>query len=82
MQRYGVDILPIKWEPARRDLGAGGSANVSQALINLQTSFAFKRLFHAGRATEESINRLVMEILILRHPELQDHANVVRLEAC
>ena len=81
MQRYGVDLLPIKWQPALADLGRGGSASVSQALINIQTSFAFKRVTFTNGETEECFDRLVKEVSILRHPELRNHDSLIRLEA-
>ncbi len=81
MQKSGVDFLPIKWQPALEDLGKGGSAGVSQALINTGTSFAFKRLFFDGLNTEKCFERLGREALILRHVWLINHENLIRLEA-
>ncbi|KAL9615144.1 MAG: hypothetical protein Q9167_000462 [Letrouitia subvulpina] len=80
MQMSGVDFLPIKWQPALRNLGLGGSAAVSQALINIETSFAFKRLFFDGVGPEKCYERLATETKILRHISLLRHENVVRLE--
>ena len=42
LRYYKVDLSSIKWQPTLENLGAGGSANVSLAFINVQTSFAFK----------------------------------------
>jgi Protein tyrosine and serine/threonine kinase len=81
MQHCGVDFLPIKWQPALEDLGRGGSADVSQALINSEMSFAFKRVFFAGRSTDESFRRLTTEVLVLRNRLVQGHPNIIRLEA-
>lgn len=81
MQKCGVDLLPIKWQPALADLGRGGSANVSQALINTQTNYAFKRVFFTDGGTEKSFERLVKEVSILSHPELRNHDSMIQLEA-
>ena len=81
MQKAGVDLLPIKWQPALKTLGMGGSAHISQALVNATTSFAFKRLFFDGQNTETCFERLRKEALILRHVYLSDHIHLIRLEA-
>ena len=81
MQFAGVDLLPIKWQPALENLGMGGSAGISQALVNVGTSFAFKRLFFDGLNTETCFERLRKEALILRHISLINHEHLIRLEA-
>ena len=81
MQYSGVDLLPIKWQPALLNLGSGGSACISQALINESTSFVFKRLFHEGLSRQTYFERLGKEALILRHVYLINHMNFIRLEA-
>ena len=81
MQKSGVDYLPIKWQPALEELGKGGSAGVSQALINIGTSFAFKRLFFHGLNEEKCYERLGKEALILRHVHIINHQSFIRLEA-
>ncbi|KAL9038077.1 MAG: hypothetical protein Q9180_003353, partial [Flavoplaca navasiana] len=81
MQYLGVDFLPIKWHPGLKDVGTGGSARVSQAPFNLETSFAFKRLYFDGTNTEECYERATKEASILRHVHLIHHFNMVRLEA-
>ena len=81
MQHMGVDFLPIKWQPALGDVGRGGSARISQAQINLGTSFAFKRAYFDGINTEDCFERAIKEALILRHVYLINHKNFIRLEA-
>ena len=61
LQYCKVDLSSLKWQPALEILGAGGSANVSLALINVQTSFALERQISRGRDIKESICRLAME---------------------
>ena len=43
VQNCAVDILSLTWREAENPLGRGGTAVVNQALVNLETSFAFKR---------------------------------------
>lgn len=80
MQGLGVDFLPIKWQTGLKDAGRGGSARVSQAQINLGTSFAFKRMYFDGTNTEECYKRAANEASILRHTYLIHHFNMIRLE--
>ena len=81
MQKTGVALLPMKWQPALEKLGVGGSAYISQALVNARTSFAFKRLFSHGLDTKACFERLGKEALILRHVSLINHVHLIRLEA-
>ena len=81
MQQLGVDLLPIKWQPALESLGVGGSANIPQALLNASTSFAFKRLLIDGVDVETCFERLAKEAFILRHVSLIHHKYLIRLEA-
>lgn len=82
MQFCDIDLLPIKWQPARDSLGKGGTAHISQSLLNAQLSFAFKRVFLAGTMTVDEIRRCLNEILVLSHPVVRPHPNIIRLEAC
>lgn len=84
-QRNHVDFVPIIWQEALGSLGKGGTANVSQALLNLQTSFAFKRTseyraVQFGDRQKGPAEILALEISILKHPPIQKHPNVVDLE--
>ena len=81
MQQLGVDLLPIKWQPALENLGIGGSANISQAILNASTSFAFKRLLIGGVDVETCFKRLAKEAFILRQIPLAHHKHLIRLEA-
>ncbi len=86
-QFYEVDLLPITWQPALEGLGDGRTANVSQSLLNIQMSLAFKRAFPTESENqrhwdgESSIfPRLCTELSILAHPPLRNHPFIVRLE--
>jgi hypothetical protein len=84
-QNLKIDFLPITWQPALDGVGQGGTAKIRQALVNLQMSFAFKRLVSTGPAqteTDETRNfrALIAEISALSHPSIQDHPNIIGLE--
>lgn len=82
-QRRGVDYLPITWQPALDSVGIGATADIRQSLINLQLSFAFKRI-HRERLTTNShrnaFRALISEVFVLGHPIVRDHPNIIRLE--
>lgn len=83
-QSLNIDFLPITWQPALDSIGQGGTAKIHQALVNLQTSFAFKRLTSTVSVQSERETRnfraLIAEISVLSHPSVQDHPNIIRLE--
>ena len=83
-QQLQVNLLPITWQPALETLGAGGTADIRQSLVNIQTSFAFKRLSRRnGFFFEDSddIARLCCtEIGVFAHPMMRNHHNVQRLQ--
>ena len=69
----------------RGSLGKGGTAKVSQSMINIETSFAFKRMEMlspvraAADPLRDSFERLISELLVLRNPLLLAHRNIVDL---
>ena len=78
-----MDFLPIKWQPGPDRIGAGGTAEIRQSLINLEMSFAFKRLKSFSKQSKGGLNPLaplISEISVLGHPKIRDHRNVARLE--
>lgn len=83
VQWRGIDLLPITWEPALDSVGAGSTAEIRQSLINIQLSFAFKRV-HLEKLSpsdkHEAFDALTSEILVLGHPEIRRHSNIVRIE--
>ncbi|MCJ1457194.1 hypothetical protein MMC28_007561 [Mycoblastus sanguinarius] len=76
-----LDILSITWQPALKKIGRGATAHIHQSQINPQTSFAFKRITSSTfESDEHSIFRaLISEVLVLGHPVIQGHANIVKL---
>ena len=81
-QSLKIDFLPITWQPALDLVGEGGTAEIRQALINLQTSFAFKHFKHPKFAEQESQvwRALIAEISVLGSPTIRYHPNVAVIE--
>ena len=82
-QSHELEIMPITWEPGREVLGRGASGHVNQSLIDIRTSLAFKTHNSAGQnelAIQELLRAWMLEIAILRHPQIRQHPNVIELE--
>jgi hypothetical protein len=77
IQRLEIDLLPITWQAALDSLGKGGQGEVSQALINIQTSLAFKRFETKGQS--DPFREIVQEMVVLRHPGVRGHPHIVQL---
>jgi hypothetical protein len=82
IQVHEVDILATTWQQALDSLGKGATAEVRQSLVNLQTSFAFKRPMnrHSSFDPEALFAWLIREVTILRHPVARAHKNLLSLE--
>lgn len=89
-QKLEIDFLPITWQPALSEVGAGGTAEIRQSLIHLQMSFAFKiikdaawidKIDESQRAMERktAFQVLISEILVLGHPSVREHPNIISL---
>ena len=89
-QKLGIDFLPITWQPALSEVGAGGTAEIRQSLIHLQMSFAFKIVKDAVwideidetqrlKEMKTGFQVLISEILVLGHPSVREHPNIVSL---
>lgn len=76
IQRLMIDLLPITWQAALGSLGRGGQGVINQALIDIQTSFAFKRFEIKGL---DPYREAVQEMVVLRHPAVRDHPHIVQL---
>ena len=75
-QRLNIDLLPITWQAPLGPIGQGGQGEINQALVNLQTSFAFKCFDHAR---SDPFRETIQEIVVLSHPLVQDHPHIVKL---
>jgi serine/threonine protein kinase len=82
VQKLELDILPITWQSARLPIGAGGTSRINEAIIDVQTSFAFKCVSDDQKeeGIAKSFQAFISEISILGHPLIQDHPNIVDLE--
>lgn len=82
-QALGVAFLPITWQPKRISLGEGGTGQISQALLTVETSFAFKRVSERDKRNtpeEEILRRSINEMTVLWHPAIRHHPNVLDLQ--
>lgn len=80
-QNLEIDFLPITWQPALSCIGQGGTAKIRQALVNLQMSFAFKRLISTQPAERaKNFQALIAEISVLGQSSIRDHPNIIKLE--
>ncbi len=81
-QSLKIDFLPITWQPELDKVGEGGTARILQSLINIQTTFAFKRLKHPWSRMDEYqyMRALIAEISVLGHPSIRYHPNVASIE--
>jgi Protein tyrosine and serine/threonine kinase len=81
-QSLKIDFLPIQSQPALDKVGKGGTANILQALVNAQTTFAFKHLKSPRLAEDKSRNlrALIAELSVLGHPAIRHHPNIAHIE--
>jgi hypothetical protein len=79
-QRQQIDFLPVIWQPALDKVGEGGTAEIREALINLRTSYAFKRFKPTDQDEGKIFRELVSEISVLGHRSIRSHPNITRLE--
>lgn len=83
-QNLNIDFLPITWGPALNKVDRGGTSDIHQSLVNVETTFAYKRLIYSElqeeKEKEKAFQALIAEISILGQEEIRRHGNVVRLE--
>jgi hypothetical protein len=82
-QTHNVDIIPLTWLPRLESVGFGGTAEISQSLVNAHMSLAFKRIL---RADDDSLSEskayrvLISEVCILSQSPIRGHPNIVQLQ--
>ena len=76
-QRLKIRFLTITWQAPLGRIGKGGQAGINQALVNVQTSFAFKRFDHRPH---DPFRETVQEMVVLSHPVIRKHEHIVRLK--
>ena len=79
-QRLGVYFLPIAWQAPYRPLGRGGQAAINQALVNLQTSLAFKSFGLGAQGSKSAMQELINEMVVLSLPGVNAHPHIVQLQ--
>ena len=84
VQQRQIDFVPVTWQEGLGLIGQGGTAHISQAQVNNKISFAFKRAlrdkFSGCDEDPSSIYEvLTVDILVLTHPAIRDHPNIVNL---
>ena len=79
VQKFGVEYLPITWQPALGMLGVGGSGTIGQSTFMTEKPLAFKR-FHISENPDGGFLPMMSEVLILSQPPIRNHPNIVDLE--
>ena len=84
-QSLNIDFLPITWDAGQASIGQGGTAEISQSSVNLETAFAFKRLSPVDSALSEAqqttiFKALIAEVCVLGHKSARGHGNINKLE--
>lgn len=74
-QQLKINLLPITWQDSLGLIGQS-RAQINQALVDIQTSFAFKRFDHT---MSDPFQETVQEMAILGHPFVRDHPHFVQL---
>lgn len=83
-QSHQIDFLPITWQHGLENIGAGATGEIREALLDKNTSFAFKRrLFRRSFNIEEFkgqiLPTLVAEISVLHNPSILHCRNIIDL---
>ena len=84
-QSLNIDFLPITWDAEQASIGQGGTAEINQSSVSLETAFAFKRLSPVDSALSEAqhttiFKTLIAEISVLGHRSVRANGNINRLE--
>jgi hypothetical protein len=79
-QRLGIEFLPVTWQERLGLVGKGGESTISQSLINVQTSFAFKRFIREPEIAPAPFQNIAREMVVLSQPSIRGHSYIVRLE--
>jgi serine/threonine protein kinase len=80
VQQHEIDVFPITWHPALDNIGEGATAEIRAALIDLQTTYAFKRFIMSDNNEEKLLLHIISEVSILGLESIRDHPNIIKLE--
>lgn len=79
-QALKIEFLPIAWDSARETIGGGGTSQIRQSLVNLDTSFAFKTYRKRIKSHQRAFQTLINEITILSQPFVRNHPDIAQLQ--
>lgn len=79
-QSLKIDFLPITWAPALERVDRGGTSEIRQSLVNIETAFAYKRFILEVKDEEQAFQALIAELTILGREGIRANENLVRLE--
>lgn len=80
-QSLNIDFLPITWAPALDTVDRGGTSEIRQSLVNVETALAYKRLIlDEVKDEEKTFQSLIAELTILGQEGIRANENLVRLE--
>ena len=83
-QSLQIDFLPITWQHGLGKIGEGATREIREALLDTNTSFAFKRRSFGRPLNIEELKgqilpTLVAEISILHIPSIRNCRNIIDL---
>lgn len=82
-QALEIAFLPITWQSARQAIGFGGTSRIEEALADIQTSLAFKRIKDSEKREKSEADifqTLTNEIMVLGHHLIREHPNIAQLQ--
>ena len=81
IQKLEIEFLPVTWN-ALEAFSRGGTADIHQSVVDIETTFAFKRAFRLFKQKKEAAayRALITEVLALGNPTIWDHPNVIDIE--
>ncbi len=83
-QALEIEFLPITWQFAQqKEIRHGGTSRVDQALANVQTSLAFKRIddkTKLEKSEADIFHMLSNELIVLGHRSIQEYPHIARLQ--
>ncbi|KAF4459115.1 serine threonine kinase [Fusarium albosuccineum] len=80
VQAYQIEILPIVWDTGRGIVGTGGTSRIEQAVLTLDTSFAFKTYHRRNQCERQIFRTLINEVIVLSQEFTRQHDNIAQLQ--
>jgi hypothetical protein len=78
-----VDLLSLVWQTAREPIGWGGTSQVNEALVDIHTSFAFKRVSEKrklNRKKADILRDIIHELSVLSDPSIRQHPKILEIQ--